>query len=111
MTTPILVTGDDFALPVTLTVSGAAYVIPAGAVITAALVGADHVARHTPDIAQPEANAGSAWASGTAGIAFNAATTSVIDASGYAQIEIQVAAAGSKATWFVPVRIVLGHVA
>ena len=108
MSTPILVTGDDFNLPVILT-ANAVPVNLTGSVITAAIVNFAHDAVILAGIAQPQANAGSDWPNGIAGIAFSKADTADISTYGIALIEIQVAGV-TTSTWFTPVMIIKGNI-
>lgn len=109
MTIPVLVTGDDFALPVNLTANEVAVNV-AGATITAGIVGTDHAALHLQGIAQSSGATGANWGAGLVAVEFTAAQTAAIVATGAALIELQVASP-AKATWFIPIQIVRGHVA
>lgn len=109
-TIPVLVTGDDFALPVDLTVNGAAY-DAGGAQITARIVALDHTAALADSVDQSAGASGADWAAGRVVVELPAANTAGIASYGQALIELQVDKGGRKATWFVSVVVVQGHVA
>ena len=108
MSKPILVTGDDFNLPIILT-SNQIPVNLIGSTITVAIVNISHDNVILAGIAQPQANAGSDWANGIAGIAFSKVDTAAISTYGMAFLEIQVAGATTN-TWFSPVMIIKGNI-
>lgn len=107
MTIPTLVTGDDFTLPVNLTINDVAVNVAAAA-ITAGVVSGDHSALLLGAVAQAADAPGANWSAGAVTVVFGAAATAQIATTGPALLEIQVAGA-SKDTWFVPVNIVRGH--
>jgi hypothetical protein len=109
MSTPQIVTGDDFVLPVYLTANDVAYPVT-GATITVAVVGTDHESLLSASQAQSSSAAGANWATGLVAVELAAALTAAIYASGAALLEIQVATT-TKLSWFVPVEIVKGHIA
>jgi hypothetical protein len=110
MTIPNLVTGDDFALPINLTVNDIAYAVSTGATVTAGIVTGDHATLLLSGVVQSSATTGANWPSGTVVVVFTGADTSAITQTGLALIELQVAGT-SKDTWFTPVNVVKGHLA
>jgi hypothetical protein len=108
MSIPTLVTGDDFNLPVALTLNNIAVSLT-GATITAGIVSVDHSKALLAGVVQPESNPGSNWASGIAGVAFTKAQTADITSFGMSLVEIQVAGPTTN-TWFTPVNVIRGSV-
>lgn len=110
MTTPILVTGDDFTLPVNLTINDAAFNMSTATSVKARIVSADHAAALTSEVAQSSGTSGANWTASLVVVVIAAADTASIASFGAALLEIQVEMSG-KATWFVPVEIVQGQIA
>lgn len=111
MTTPALVTGDDFLVPVTLTIDDAAFDMSGATSVLARVVSADHAQALTAEVAQSSGASGASWSAALVVVAFAAADTAAISATGLANIEIQVTLGGKKSTWFVPIEIVRGQIA
>lgn len=109
-TIPVLVTGDDLALPVDLTVNGVAF-DASGGTVTARIVSLDHDTALCDEAQQNSAASGANWAAGRVVVELAAALTAAIVSYGQALIELQVDKAGRKATWFVAIVVVRGHVA
>lgn len=105
-----LVTGDDIAIPVTLTKDDATFVIDECAIVKAAIVDIDHTEVLAGPVTLDHSTAGSEWAQSTVMVTFESADTAAVTASGPAYVEVQVNDAG-KLTWFAPVLIVLGQIA
>lgn len=110
MSIPTLVTGDDFILPVNLTVNGAAHAVNLSATVTAAIVSADHADVLLAAVTQSSGSPGANWATGTVAVVFTPAQTAAILETGTALIEIQVSDT-TKDSWFTPVRIIKGNIA
>lgn len=108
MSIPTLVTGDDFVLPVNLTVNGVASPVNTSAIVTAGVTSQDHSESRLGAVVQSKDAVGANWAGGTVIVAFAAAETAQITKDGLALLEIQVAGT-SKDSWFTPVRIVKGQ--
>lgn len=109
MTIPTVVTGDDFRLPVNLTISNTAFDASA-ATIKARIVSMDHATALTDEVAQSSATPGANWAQSLVVVVIGAADTSAIVRYGMALLEIQVAS-DIKETWFTPVNVVQGQIA
>ena len=110
MSTPIIVTGDNISLPVTLKKNGATFVIDAAATVKAMIVSRDHRESLTAAVAQVSTAAGADWPNSLVVVEFAPADTSGIAFQGEALIEIEVTE-GIKKTWFVTVEIVRGNIA
>ncbi len=110
MSTPILVTGDDIVVPVTLKKNGATFVIGNGAVIKARLVRTEHEVSLCEEVIQSNAAPGTNLALSLVMVTLPSASTAGISYQGSAILEIQVDDSG-KTTWFVPVSIVRGLIA
>ena len=109
MSIPILVTGDDVTLPVTLKKNGAVFAINVAAVVKARLVTLDHATSLCDEVVQSHSATGANWAASLVVVALPGAITGAVSGYGNALLEIQVDYSG-KATWFIPVTIVQGHI-
>jgi hypothetical protein len=105
----IVVTGDQVALPIQLTINGAKAEISASAVAHAALVSIGHHELYTASILQSKDATGAAWSTGLFVVEFDPEDTAAVTFQGRALIEIQVDD-GGPLTWFVPVQIVTGKI-
>lgn len=105
-----IVTGDDVAIPVTLSINGVAVDL-SGATIKANLVSKDHTVKFMlTDTAQSEAHPNADWVNGVVVIEFAAADTGAITEIGKCLIEIEVATPAER-TWFVSgLKVVTGLV-
>ena len=108
-----IVTGDDVRLVVTLKKDGAVFPItttPVPAVVKARVVGPQHQAALSGEVAQSHLTSGADWANSLVVVLMDSVTTAAIAQQGAAFLEIQVHD-GIKITWFVPVTIIKGHIA
>ena len=110
MTTPIVVTGDDFTVPVQLYKNEAPFSIGGAAVVKARLVSQNHETPFTDEEVQSSATSGAAWGTSLVVVILNATLTAPVPFQGGALLEVQVNDSG-KLTWFIPVTIVKGQVA
>jgi hypothetical protein len=110
MAMPVLVTGDDNAIPVTLKKNGATFVISAGATIKAQLVSLDHKTTYSPVVEVNKATPGTDLSKSLVVAVFAPETTSAIVYQGKALLEIQVDDSGKK-TWFPAIEIRRGNIA
>lgn len=108
MATPIVVSGDDLALPVQLHKNGETFLIAPTAQIHARLVSLDHRTPLSPEVVVADLPGGD-WPASRIVVALPGSATSGIDAPGPAHLEIQVAD-GGKTTWFLPVIVVIGTI-
>lgn len=106
---PVLVTGDDISLPVTLKKNGATFAIDSGATVVGQLVSRDRKKTYTEEVSQSNA-APADWTNSLVDITFLSVHTADITEQGPALLEIQVDD-GGKRTWFVAVNIVRGNIA
>lgn len=115
MTTPVITTGDDVAIPVTLKkkINGVltTFTIDPAADVTAAVITTD---RDNPvqlitDTVCDEGHADADWANSKVIVEFASAATGAVDQYGNALLEVQVDE-GGKLTWFGAVEIKLGTV-
>lgn len=109
MSIPIVVTGDDIAIAVTLKRNGAVFAINPGATVKARLVDVDHENAYTAEVAQSSSAPGADWSVSLVSVQFAPADTTTITYQGLAKLEIQVDDA-IKSTWFVPVVIRRGSI-
>ena len=109
MADPMIVTGDDVSLSVTLKKGGATFSIDVGATVQASLVSLDHQTVYAGPIAQSNVTPGADWANSLVVVELASATTSPITYQGKALLEIQVDDSG-KTTFFASVIIVLGTI-
>jgi hypothetical protein len=103
------ITGDTPSYPVTLTLNDATFVIAPTDLITARLVSTDHSKAYSPEVVQSLSTPGTDLAHSLVIISFPTETTETITYQGTALIEIQISGV-CKDTWFVPIKIVKGHV-
>ncbi|PUB82382.1 MAG: hypothetical protein DBP02_15120 [gamma proteobacterium symbiont of Ctena orbiculata] len=108
MTDPIIVTGDDVELAVTLKKAGATFDM-AGATIHARIVKKDNSGVITASVEQSEAANGADWANSRLILEIPTTETSGITYQGPALIEIQVND-GKKRTWFIDCKLVRGQI-
>lgn len=109
MSTPVLVTGDDISLSVTLKKNGVPFTINPSATVTGMLVSQSRVEALTEAIAQSDTTTGADWANSLVVVKFASADTAAITTQGAAILEIQVDD-GGKRTWFVLVTIARGNI-
>lgn len=114
MSTPLVVTGDDFSVQVQLKrgVEGNTnpFSISADGVVKARLVSIDHTQTYTAEVTQTRTLPGADWSTSLVIISFAAADTAAITYQGKAKIEIQVADP-LKSTWWVDCIIRRGNIA
>lgn len=108
MTTPVLVTGDDINISVTLKKNGVVFTIALNASVKARLVSTNHETPLSEEVAQASGTSGANWPQSLVVVVIPAATSKKVAVQGDALLEIQVSDAG-KTTWFVPVILVKGH--
>lgn len=106
---PVLVTGDDISLPVTLKKNGATFSIDAGATVIGRLVTRDRKNPLTIEVTQSNA-APADWGNSLVMVVFTSTHTKDIEEQGPALLEIQVDDSG-KRTWFVSIVIARGNIA
>lgn len=111
MPTPILVTGDDISMAVTLKKDGVTFTINPAADVKASLVSLDHTTVYSDPVAQSSAASGADWANSLVTIQLPEANTLNMTYQGPALLEVQVNDTGGKVTFFTPVNIVLGSIA
>jgi len=102
-----IVTGDDIAIPVTLTKDGKLFSIASNAVVKAALVGADHSAILAGPVTLSNTATGANWPASLVVVEIPGTLTAAITAFKPALLEIQVND-GGPLTWFAEVRIIKG---
>lgn len=96
---PIVYTGDDWDILVTLKVDKVAYDVSAATAISAAIVSTDDSTVTELISATAQSNTGDAdWANGIVSCVFAAANTA-ITTYGRAYLEVQVTLSGAKQTW------------
>lgn len=110
MTTPTIVTGDDFIVPVQLYKNDLTFAIGGAAVVKARLVSQNHETPLTDEETQSSATSGATWGTSLVVVTLASGLTAGVVPQGDALLEIQVNDSG-KLTWFIPVIIVKGHVA
>lgn len=108
-TTPVIVTGDDVLLYVTLKKNGATFAIDTGATVQARIINQHTTTNLTDAVEQVSTTAGADWDNSLVAVIFDSATTATIAKAGPARLEIQVDD-GGKRTWFVNINIVLGTI-
>lgn len=113
MTTPMIVSGDDFAVQVQLKRGTPEallpFVISGSAVVKARLVSIDHKTTYTAEVVQESTAPGADWSTSLVVIKFAGSDTSGITYQGKAKIEIQVADPDKK-TWWVDCMIRRGNI-
>lgn len=109
MTTPLLITGDDFTLPLILKKNALAFAISPSADVKARLVSSDRTQLLCDPIAQVSTAPGADWANSLVVVSLPAAATASLQFQGLALLEIQVND-GTKTTWFVTVKILRGSI-
>ena len=109
MTIPLLTTGDDFILPLTLKKNALAFAIATTAAVQARLVTVDRLTLLCAAVAQASSTPGADWPNSLVVISLPAIATAGMQHQGLALIEVQVND-GAKITWFVTVKIVRGSI-
>lgn len=110
MAIPILVTGDDISLSVTLKKNDLTFTIPPStAAVHARIVSTNHKEVYSPTVEQFDTTPGADWPNSLVVVEFAPADTSAILYQGKALVEIQVDDNG-KRTWFVTVKLVTGQI-
>jgi len=104
-----IVTGDDMAIVVPLSKNGVITPISESAVVSAAIVSADHSTVLAGPVACSSNGLGADWANMIVSAEFVDTDTSAITKFKPALLEIQVDD-GGKLTWFVDVRILKGQI-
>ena len=110
MATPILVTGDDLSIAVTLKKNDLTFDIPIASTVTAKLVSTNHSTVYSAEAVQFSTTPGADWSNSLVVVEFAPADTASITYQGKALLEIQVDDNG-KRTWFATVKIVTGQIA
>jgi hypothetical protein len=110
MAMPVLVTGDDTTIPVTLKKNGVTFIIGAEATIKARLVSLDHKTTYTAEVEVDKGETGTDLSKSLVVASFSPTATSAIDYQGKALLEIQVDDGGKK-TWFAAIEIKRGNIA
>jgi len=108
----LITTGDDVAIPVTLKKNGVTFAIDAAATVKAALVSTDRSSKLSADVTCSNAAAGADWANSLVVVEFSSAVSGAVTVpdSGRCLLEIQVDDSG-KLTWTAPLQIVAGLIA
>lgn len=109
MAIPILVTGDDLSVAVTLKKNDLVFDIPIASTVTARLVSTKHTEVYSGEVEQFSTTPGADWSQSLVVVEFAPADTSTIIYQGKALLEIQVDDNG-KRTWFATVKIVTGQI-
>ena len=110
MAIPIIVTGDDADIFVTLTKDDATFTIAPADTVEAAIVSVDHETLLMAAVSQSEAAAGADWANSLVAVEFTAAQTALIIKTGHALLAVQATISGKKTTWFDDVGVVQGQI-
>lgn len=109
MATPILVTGDDTVLSVTLKKNSSTFNIDTGATILASLVTPNHINIIMSPVAVLSTAPGADWANSLLVIELTSAQTEAITSYGDALLEIQVDDNG-KTTFFANINVTKGTI-
>ena len=109
METIDLVTGDPLIKTIGLEKDNAAFNIPSGTTVKAAVVSYDRKQLLTSIATVSELEDGSDWAQSTIVVNISKAETAAITEYGQALLEIQVAD-GNEETWFIAVNIIQGQI-
>jgi len=109
MALPILVSGDDIVMSVTLQKDGSVFNINPGATVEARLISVDHLTEYTAPVGQSNSAPGADWANSLVTVQFAEADTLEVTYQGAALLEIQVDDNG-KSTWFETVQLSLGTI-
>lgn len=110
MSVPLIVTGDDANLFLTLKKDDAVFNIDAGDVVEAALVSTDHKTLLMAAVAQSSATAGADWANSLIAIKFTQVQTAAITSTGNVLVAVQVTQGGEKETWYSVANVVTGQI-
>lgn len=114
MSTPMIVTGDDFSIQVQLKRgtpgATAPFAISETGEVKARLVSLDHKQTYTSEVTQISTLPGADWSTSLVVIRFAGSDTSGITYQGKAKIEIQVTDP-LKSTWWVDCSIRRGNIA
>lgn len=108
MSGPVIVTGDDVSLAVTLKKNGATFSIDAGATVEASIITPDRGTILVAATAQASATPGADWANSLVVVQFSSALTNYAY-TGTVVIEIQVDDSG-KTTFFATANSVEGTI-
>lgn len=106
---PVITTGDNISLQVTLKKDGSTFNIDSGATVQASIIDKTHKTVLAGPITQSNATAGADWANSLVIVEFSPTDTSSITYQGEARLEIQVDDSG-KTTFFADISILLGTI-
>lgn len=106
----VIVTGDDVALPVTLSKDGAVFNIPGAATVKALLISKDRVNILIPEVTCLNNATGADWPNSLVIVPFTSAETEAVTDFDSALLEIQVDD-GGKLTWFASLEVIKGTIA
>lgn len=109
MATPILVTGDDTSLSVTLKKNGQTFNIDTGATVQASLVTPNHIKTIMNPVGVLSTATGADWTNSLIVIELTSAETGAITDYGDALLEIQVDDSG-KTTFFANINVTRGTI-
>ena len=110
MSIPVIVTGDNVALQVTLKKNGSTFLINSGATVEASLIGNAHEEVFVAAVAQSSGTSGADWANSVVVVIFSPTDTENVTHKGEAVLEIQVDDSG-KTTFFADLEIAQGTIA
>ena len=100
---PVIVSGDDTAITITLKKDDATFDIPLTSTVTAAVISTDKRTQYIADTSVLSGTSGSDWPNSLVIVEFTSAQTSTIP-SGGALVEVQVDDNG-KLTWFGSIKM------
>jgi len=107
----IVVTGDTVSLSITLKKNNEVFVISPSAVVSVVIVSADHAtALFDTPVNQSDISAGADWSKSLVTVIIPGSSTSAINIQGNAFLEVQVLDDGLETTWFVPIKLITGHI-
>jgi len=109
MATPLIVTGDDISVAVTLKKNDLTFDIPLLSTVTARIVSTNHKEVYSGEVVQSNSTPGADWPNSLVVVEFAPADTNTITYQGKALIEVQVDDNG-KRTWFVTVKLITGQI-
>ena len=109
MATPLIVTGDDISITVTLKKNDLTFNIPLISTVTARIVSTNHKEVYSGSVVQSNSASGADWPNSLVIVDFVPADTSTLTYQGKALVEIQVDDNG-KRTWFVTVKLITGQI-
>jgi len=110
MSIPEVVTGDAISIGADIQVNDRNIVIDLTTQIKAALVSYEHDAIYVPAIEQSPYSEFADWSKGFVVIEFPPSATASLEYQGPAVIEVQLNYLNKPRTWFIPVKVIKGHI-